>query len=318
MRCLVTGTAGFIGSHVAARLVQDGHQVVGVDCFTDYYDPATKRRNLDALLASSNFEFVEVDLVHERIEPVVEGVDVVLHQAGQPGVRRSWSREFSVYTDNNVLATQRLLEAVRHVPLRRFIFASSSSVYGNAVRYPTSEQDLPEPHSPYGVTKLASEHLCGLYAANWGVPIVSLRYFTVYGARQRPDMAIHRLIESALGESTFILFGDGSQVRDFTHVSDVVEANLAAIDADVPPGTVINIAGGTSIDVSSLIGLVGEVVGSGVPVQRQAAQSGDVLRTGGSVERAITLLDWEPRVSLRAGLEDQVAWHRLLAALPTS
>ena len=209
-------------------------------------------------------------------------------------MRLSWAEGFEAYDSCNILATQRLLEACRSVELDRFVFASSSSVYGEAERYPTVETDLPQPRSPYGVTKLAAEHLCGLYAATWGIPTVALRYFTVYGPAQRPDMSFHRLCEAALGGDPFPLLGDGSQVRSFTYVGDVVEANRKAAMADVAPGTVVNISGGSSVALSEVIDLVGELVGSPVPIERRGVAAGDVTRTGGSVERA-ALLGWEPK-----------------------
>ena len=232
-------------------------------------------------------------------------------RAGQPGVRLSGSDGFSAYVEQNVLVTQRLLEAAKGSPsLQRFVFASSSSVYGNVASFPTTEEQVPSPHSPYGVTKLAAEHLCGLYAANWGVPTVALRYFTVYGPRQRPDMAIHRLIESALTQTPFLLYGDGPAVRDFTYVGDVVAATVAAAHAPVSPGTVANVAGGGSCSMAELIEMTQEVVGLEIPLDRGPTQAGDVERTGGSIEAAARLLGWKPEVTLREGVEAQAAWHR--------
>src|SRR5437588_1336496 len=213
MRAVVTGVAGFIGSHLAEALVGRGHRVTGVDCFTPFYDPARKRENLATLVDDAGFDLVEGDICALDLAPVLDGADVVFHQAAQPGVRLSWSTSFAVYEQCNVLATQRLLEAARLAGVGRIVYASSSSVYGNAARYPTSEDALPRPHSPYGVTKLAAEHLCALYGANWGLHTVSLRYFSVYGPRQRPDMALHRLVEAALGGDPFPLYGAGGQVR---------------------------------------------------------------------------------------------------------
>ncbi|MEO6122947.1 MAG: NAD-dependent epimerase/dehydratase family protein [Ilumatobacteraceae bacterium] len=310
MRALVTGVAGFIGSNLAARLLMDGWDVRGVDCFTDYYAESIKRDNLAPLNQSTSFEMVEADLLVADLETLLQGVDVVFHEAGQAGVRGSWASGFRVYNETNVDVTQRLLEAVHRNPVRRFVFASSSSVYGNAPDYPTHEADSTRPHSPYGVTKLAAELLCCAYAHNFGVPVVSLRYFTVYGPGQRPDMGIHRMIEAALNQTTFNVFGDGSQVRDFTYVGDVVEANVLAATADVEPGTVLNVAGGGSISVAELLALVGEVVGREVPIVWGDAQPGDVQRTGGSTDRAEQLLGWTPQMDIRSGVTQQVAWHR--------
>lgn len=284
--------------------------VVGVDCFTPYYDRSQKDANLTTLRDDSGFELIEADLRTEELTDLVDGVDVVYHQAAQPGVRLSWSDGFATYDDCNILATQRLLEAAKNAGTPRFVYASSSSVYGNATRYPVTEADLPRPHSPYGVTKLAAEHLCNLYARNHGLSTVSLRYFTVYGPRQRPDMAHHRLVEAALGGETFPLYGDGSHVRDFTYVGDVVRANLAAGTADAAPGTVVNICAGGSTVLRDLIDAVGEAVGAPVPIDQREEQPGDVARTGGSNHLAGEILGWEPKTSLHDGVAAQVAWHR--------
>ena len=307
MRVVVTGAAGFIGSTVADTLLADGHDVVGVDCFTPYYDETAKRANLPR---HERFTAVEADLCIAELEPLVDGADAVIHEAAQPGVRLSWSAGFGDYVAHNVLATQRLLEAAVAVGCPRLVCASSSSVYGQAPAYPTSEGDLPAPHSPYGVTKLAAEHLCGLYAANWGLSTVALRYFTVYGPRQRPDMAMHRLLEAGLNGKAFPLYGDGSAVRDFTFVADVAAATIAAANADVAPGTVLNVAGGAEITMAELLTLAGDVLGTDIEVAPEQTQPGDVARTGGTIDRARTVLGWEPKVGLREGLERQAEWHR--------
>lgn len=314
MRALVTGAAGFIGSHLAEALCEAGWQVRGVDAFTDYYDVRLKRRNVSRLTPLPQFELVEADLTKADLGPMVDGVDVVFHQAGQPGVRLSWSTEFPKYVSRNVLATHRLLESCRASSVHRFVYASSSSVYGNADAYPTTEQTLPSPHSPYGVTKLAGEHLCGLYASNWATPTVSLRYFTVYGPRQRPDMAMHRFLMSALNNAAIPRFGDGEQVRDFTYVHDIVRANILAANADLAPGEVINIAGGGSVTVNALIELLGELVGAPLRVDQREEQAGDVRRTSGGIDRARQLLGWAPETSLRDGLAAQLAWLTTFAA----
>ena len=302
--------AGFIGSTLADALLARGDHVLGVDCFTPYYDRADKEANLSASRRSERFELTESDLRTCEIDPLLDGVDVVFHQAAQAGVRLSWSDGFADYAGHNILATQRLLEAAKRVGGTKVVYASSSSVYGNAAAYPTTEDDLPRPHSPYGVTKLAAEHLCNLYAANWRLPTVSLRYFTVYGPRQRPDMAIHRLLAAAISGGSFPLYGDGSAVRDFTFVDDVVSANLAAADHDSEPGTVVNIAGGSSITMNDLLALAIDVVGQAPTIDRQPNHAGDVARTAGATERAKRLLDWEPATDLRRGLTAQAAWHR--------
>ena len=311
MTHLVTGVAGFIGSQLAEALLDEGHDVVGVDAFTPYYDRGQKDANLAALHDRSGFRLVEADLRDVDLDALFDGIDVVYHQAAQPGVRLSWSDGFQTYDECNVLATQRLLEAARTASTPpRVVYASSSSVYGNAQRYPVLETDLPRPHSPYGVTKLAGEHLCNLYAHNYGLATVSLRYFTVYGPRQRPDMAHHRLIEAALDQSSFPLYGDGSHVRDFTFVGDVVRANVLAGTADVAPGTVVNICAGGSTVMRDLIDAVGDAVGQPVPVDEKDEQPGDVHRTGGSNDLAAAELGWKPRTSLADGIAAQVEWHR--------
>ena len=313
VRALVTGTAGFVGSHTSEALLRLGHEVRGLDALTDYYDPALKKANLRPLQESSSFEFLQADLRDADLAAALDGVDVVFHLAAQPGVRASWQDGFSAYVDANVLATQRLLEATRSSSVSRFVYASSSSVYGRAASYPTSEETPTRPFSPYGVTKLAAEHLCSLYADNWGLPTVSLRYFTVYGPRQRPDMAMNRFIAAALDDRPVPVYGDGEQVRDFTFVEDVVAANLAAgLTPDVPPGTVVNVAGGGSITVNGLVDLLGSAVGHPVRTEEHPRQPGDVHQTGGTIDLAGRLLGWQPKVSVPEGLAAQVAWARSL------
>jgi nucleoside-diphosphate-sugar epimerase len=309
MRAIVTGAAGFIGSHVAESLLSEGHHVLGIDTFSDSYAPSLKRENVGALIASPFFELVEADLATCELESLLRGNDIVFHHAAQSGVRTSFADGFSAYCVNNVLTTQRLLEAAKATVPSRLVFASSSSVYGNASAYPTREDALPRPYSPYGVTKLAAEHLCSLYAANWGVSTVMLRYFTVYGPRQRPDMAFHRLLNCALEGRPFPLYGDGHQVRDFTYVADVVNATLIAAEIAVEPGTVINVSGGTNVSMLEIIRIVEDLTDSRVQVVSQPTQAGDVEKTGGSTERARSLLGWYPKVGLRDGLDLQLRWH---------
>ncbi len=318
MRDVVTGVAGFVGSHLAEALLARGRDVLGVDCLTDYYDRREKAANLESLLGRDGFCFVERDLRQGDLAELLRGADVVYHQAGQPGVRLSWSTGFPDYLGHNVLATQRLLEAALGVDCRRVVYASSSSVYGERASFPSCESDVPHPHSPYGVTKLAAEHLCSLYADNWGLPTVSLRYFTVYGPRQRPDMAIRRLVDAALLGASFPLYGDGSQVRDFTFVADVVAANLLAAEADLAPGTVLNISGGSSIRLDDLVALVEEVAGTRILLDHQPGKAGDVARTGGSADTASRLLGWQPATALADGIAAQLAWSRRRLGRPVS
>ena len=311
MRALVTGVAGFVGSHLADTLLARGDAVVGVDCFTPYYAVEEKKRNLTTARSHAQFEFADADLRSVAIEPLLDGVDVVFHEAAQAGVRLSWSDGFGDYVGHNVLATQRLLEAVVAArPGARVVYASSSSVYGNQPRYPVHEDDLPRPFSPYGVTKLAAEHLCGLYSENWGVATVALRYFTVFGPRQRPDMSINRLCEAAIHGIPFPRYGDGAQVREFTFVDDIVRGNVLAAERDIAPGSCCNLAGGGEIALSELIEIVGELAGAPVKIDPQPRHAGDALRNGGSISRAGELLGWLPEVTLRDGLVAQLAWHR--------
>lgn len=311
MKALVTGVAGFVGSTLAKRLLQDGHEVVGVDAVTDYYDVDIKRRNL-ASIPEEGFSFVEGDLTQIDIASLLDGVGWVFHQAGQPGVRKSWGDDFTVYTRANIDATQRLLEAARHSSsLERFVYASSSSVYGNAERYPTEETDRPQPMSPYGVTKLAAEHLCCLYAENFGVPTVSLRYFTVYGPGQRPDMAFTRFLKAIVTGETITIYGTGEQIRDFTFVADVVDANVKAAEVDSPAGSVFNVAGGTSISVNGVLELLRTICDEPFTVENRDPVAGDVFRTGGSTERISEGLGWAPQFSLEQGLTQHYAWAKM-------
>ncbi|NLA36993.1 MAG: NAD-dependent epimerase/dehydratase family protein [Actinobacteria bacterium] len=316
MRAMITGAGGFIGSTLTDRMLRDGHEVVGVDCFTDYYDVAQKRSNLTEALTNASFTLIEQDLALADLAPLLDGIDVVYHLAGQPGVRLSWSDGFAAYVERNITATQRLLEASKNANLSRFVYASSSSVYGNAERYPTSEHDLPQPHSPYGVTKLAGEHLCSLYAANWAMPTVSLRYFTVYGPRQRPDMAHHRLIKAALEQTPFPMYGDGAQERSFTFVEDVVDATFnAGVAEGLTPGVFFNVAGSETHSLRNVIDLVGEAVGQPVPIERLDSQPGDADKTGGDASAIKAAFGWEPKVSLKDGIAAQVAYHRTALGL---
>jgi nucleoside-diphosphate-sugar epimerase len=281
-----------------------------VDCFTDNYDPALKRSHLIGVAGHPQFELIESDLVTADPHALLSGIDAVLHLAGQPGVRDSWASGFEIYVQRNITATQRLLEAAKSTNISRFAAASSSSVYGNAETYPTTELAVPQPVSPYGVTKLAAEHLCTLYAKNFAVPTVSLRYFTVYGPRQRPDMALRRMIDLSLAGKPFPLFGDGSVSRSFTYINDVVEANLAALLSDAPSGSVCNIANESTASMTELIELVSSALGQPVRLDRLPAAAGDAERTGGSSELAQELLGWSPSTTLDQGVAEMVAWCR--------
>jgi len=304
MRCLVTGGAGFIGSHLVERLRLEQHDVLSVDCFTDYYPIAQKRRN-----AAGSPRIDERDLASAPLDDLMPGVDTIFHLAGQPGVRLSWAEGFRLYVERNLIATQRLLESATEHGVRRFVLASSSSVYGEVQSYPTREDAVTRPFSPYGVTKLAAESLLGTYAANCDIETIALRYFTVYGPRQRPDMAIHRFIEQTLDGRPVPVYGDGSQLRDFTYVDDIVQATILAATAKVAECPAINIAGGRSISVSAVLDIIAESTAHRIKIDSQPRGQGDVSVTAGDIEAAGRLLNWQPTTSVQEGITRQVEWH---------
>lgn len=306
MSDVVTGVAGFIGSHLAESLLARGHEVVGVDCLTDYYDVEAKRSNLAALLPNARFRFHQLDLAHSDAAASLEGATCVYHLAGQPGVRGSWGDGFAAYARNNIVATQRLLEAMRESAFR-IVFASSSSVYGDAERYPTAEDEVPHPTSPYGATKLCAEQLVMAYHRSAGFDSRCVRYFTVYGPRQRPDMAFSRFIAAARRGEPIEVYGDGQQVRDFTYISDAVEATIRAGSVDDPGERIFNVGGGSQVSVRSVVGLLGEILGRPVETRELPAQPGDVRETGADLRRTAAVLGWHPTVSLEQGLRDQVS-----------
>jgi len=327
--CLVTGVAGFVGSQLAERLIRDGHVVIGIDCFTDYYPREMKERNLSTLREQEPFCFVEADLLDLDLEALLQGalpvdrgsrmrnhrqwaklpgpVDYAFHLAAQAGVRESWGRNFDTYVRNNVLTTQRLLEAAKGLPLKKLVYASSSSIYGDAEAFPTPEAVAPRPHSPYGVTKLAAEHLCMLYWRNYRVPAVGLRYFTVYGPRQRPDMGFNRFIRAILEGQEISVYGDGEQTRDFTFVSDAVDGTVRAAFAEVA-GEAFNIGGGSRVSVNQVIQLLETITGKQARLRYAAPSLGDVRHTSADIRRAKSALGYAPRVTLADGLRAEVAW----------
>jgi UDP-glucose 4-epimerase len=307
VKALVTGAAGFVGSTLAESLTGDGVEVVGLDCFTDYYGREVKERNLETLRGRPAFRFVEGALQTTPLEPLLAGVTHVFHLAAQAGVRASWGADFRTYTSHNVDATQRLLEALKTRPVERLVYASSSSVYGDAAAIPMREDGFVQPVSPYGVTKLAAEHLCHLYQASYGIPTVSLRYFTVYGPRQRPDMAFHRFIRAALTGTPIQLFGDGGQTRDFTYIDDIVSATRAAGDRG-RAGRVYNIGGGSRVSMHDVIGAIERVTGRTLDVRRQPVEKGDMRDTFADTTRAREDLGFVPRWTLDAGLKREWEW----------
>ena len=307
MNALVTGAAGFIGSHLTGRLLDRGAEVVGIDCFTDYYPRPIKEANLRNNLGRPGFRFVEARLQDADLASLLDGVSHVFHLAAQAGVRKSWGRDFTIYTQNNVEASQQLLEACVGRPLHRFVYASSSSLYGDNVSIPMREDALPQPVSPYGVTKLAAEQLCYLYHVNHRVPTTSVRYFTVYGPRQRPDMAFNKFIRASLTGAAITLYGDGEQTRDFTYVEDAVAATMAAGDRGVP-GRAYNIGGGSRVTVNQVLDIIGRVAGKPLAVRREPAQKGDMRDTYADTTLARTDLGFNPSATLEQGIEAEYRW----------
>lgn len=310
MRALVTGAAGFIGSTLTDALLARGADVVGLDCFTDYYPRAAKEANLSAARARPRFTFVERSVQAADLDRLLDGVTHVFHLAAQAGVRKSWGRDFSTYTTNNIEATQVLLEACVRRPITRFVYASSSSVYGDGVPIPMREDALPRPVSPYGVSKLAAEQLCYLYFVNYGVPTVSLRYFTVYGPRQRPDMGFHRFLRAAEGGVPITLYGDGEQTRDFTFVTDAVRATADAGTVGVP-GRVYNIGGGSRVTVNHVLGIVAGLVPRPLHINREEPQKGDMHDTYADTSLARVDLSFQPQATLEDGLRAEYEWLKL-------
>ncbi|HEX2180816.1 MAG TPA: NAD-dependent epimerase/dehydratase family protein [Rubrobacteraceae bacterium] len=312
---LVTGAAGFIGSHVVDRLLAEGREVVGVDAFTGYYSRRSKERNLGAALGADGLRFVEGDLLALDLDELVSGVDGIVHLAGEPGVRRSWGGALGRYLERNVVSTERLLEAVWRNGVPRFVYASSSSVYGSDPGHPVDEEHPRRPTSPYGLSKLAAEELIRLYGRERGVQGTILRYFTVYGPRQRPEMAVSRFIFSALRGRSVDVFGDGEQTRDMTYVADAVDATVAALDA--PPG-VYNVGGGTRTTVNALLDAVGREIGSPIEPRYGPTAQGDMRSTWADSGRAARALGYRPRTGLEEGISAQVAWARESRAAATA
>ncbi|NJM21452.1 MAG: NAD-dependent epimerase/dehydratase family protein [Richelia sp. SL_2_1] len=306
---IVTGAAGFIGSHLAETLLIKGEEVIGIDEFNDYYDPMFKYKNIASLQSYANFKLIEGDIQFLDWKALLQDVDIIYHQAAQAGVRASWGQGFRFYTERNISATQVMLEAAKDAKnLQRFIYASTSSVYGDAETLPTSELVCPKPVSPYGITKLAAERLCGLYHKNFEVPFVALRYFTVYGPRQRPDMAFHKFYKAVIQDEAIPVYGDGLQTRDFTFVSDAVAANLAAATVKDALGEIFNIGGGSRVVLKEVLETMEEIVGK--PIKRNHVEKamGDARHTAADVSKAQRILGYQPSVNLREGLTREWEW----------
>jgi nucleoside-diphosphate-sugar epimerase len=307
MRALITGVAGFIGSTLAERLLGEGAEVVGIDCFTDYYPRDIKERNLLGARASKNFRFIESRIQDVDLAAVLADRTHVFHLAAQAGVRKSWGKDFEIYTVNNIEATQVLLEACTRAPIERVVYASSSSVYGDHTPMPFREDAMLQPVSPYGVSKLAAEQLCYLYYANFGVPAVSLRYFTVYGPRQRPDMGFHKFLRAAIAGEPITVYGDGEQTRDFTFVADIVSATAAAARQGIP-GRVYNVGGGSRVSVNQVLEMIARVSGRRPLVTVDPVQKGDMRHTYADTSLARADLGFAPTVGLEQGLAAEYQW----------
>ncbi|MDY7008785.1 MAG: GDP-mannose 4,6-dehydratase [Cyanobacteriota bacterium] len=310
---IVTGVGGFIGSHLAETLLNQGEKVIGIDQFNDYYDPVFKRQNISQFQDNSAFQLIENDIQSLNWSKLLTDVDIVYHQAAQAGVRASWGEGFRAYTERNINATQIILEAAKDAPkLKRLVYASSSSIYGNAESFPTPESICPQPVSPYGITKLVGEQLCNLYHQNFAVPCVSLRYFTVYGPRQRPDMAFHKFFKWILQDEPISIYGDGQQTRDFTFISDAIAANLAAGTVPEAVGEVFNIGGGSRVVLAEVINMMEKIVGHPIKKNFVEKARGDARHTSADVSKAQKILGYQPQVSLAEGLSREWEWVKSL------
>ncbi|WP_020469812.1 NAD-dependent epimerase/dehydratase family protein [Zavarzinella formosa] len=305
MKCVVTGAAGFIGSHLCERLLESGHEVTGIDCFVPYYPKPFKERNLTGLKPRPHFRFLSADLRTDSLAEATDGAEVIYHLAAMPGLEKSWT-DFDGYQSCNVTATQRLLEAVRKSPsLKRFVYGSTSSVYG---KFASGDETMPtRPVSPYGVTKLAGEHLAKAYLDTFGTPVVALRFFSVYGPRQRPDMAYNIFIRALLTGEPITIFGDGEQVRGNTFVLDCASAVMAAAEAKI--GEIYNVGGGEAVSIREVLAKLERISGKRFTVNHQAARAGDQKSTLADTTKLRTELNWEPKTPLDAGLKAQFEWQ---------
>ena len=312
---IVTGVAGFIGSHLAEALLKQEIEVIGIDLFDDYYNPQLKEKNIINLDKFPNFKLIRANIEELDWQQLLQSVEVVYHQAAQAGVRASWGKGFSNYTTKNINATQVILEGAKQAKsLRRIVYASSSSIYGNAATMPTPETLCPQPVSPYGITKLAGEQLCWLYQQNFGVPTTALRYFTVYGPRHRPDMAFHKFFKAVIDDDAISIYGDGQQTRDYTFVSDVVAANLAAGKVSEAVGEVFNIGGGSQVTLIELLGIMERVMGRSIRKNYVEKAKGDARHTSADISKANKILGYAPQVSLSEGLAREWEWIQTIYA----
>lgn len=311
MNYLVTGAAGFIGSHLCKKLIRNGGHVLAVDGFTDFYPRRMKEKNIQPVVNHPHFHLVSQDLLDLDLNSMLEKIDVVFHMAAQPGVRTSWGSDFSVYTRNNIDATQRLLEAAKTSDIKKFIYASSSSVYGSCPQLPMIETSTLHPFSPYGVTKLAAENLCHLYHKNYGIPCVSLRFFTVYGPGQRPDMAFHKFFKAIAEKREITVFGDGQQTRDFTFIDDIIRANLSSIE-NGRPGETYNLGGGTQKKLADILTVIEEISQTELKIRYVEREKGDVPHTYADIQKAKRDLNYAPRVSLEEGLKLEWEWIKAI------
>ncbi|MGG4487942.1 NAD-dependent epimerase/dehydratase family protein [Metabacillus idriensis] len=312
MRIIVTGCAGFIGSHLCEKLLeQEENTVIGIDCFIGPTPSSLKDLNIYSLLEHPRFQFIKDSIMNIDCEEILQNADVVYHLAGIPGVRASWGKDFFPYTENNILAAQRLLEAAKSVNLKKFIYASTSSIYGYKHGM-VPEDAMPEPLSPYGVTKLAGEHLCSVYHQNFDVPVTILRYFTVYGPRQRPDMAFHRFFKQILTDQPLTLFGDGTQSRDFTYIDDCVKGTAAVMNAENTTGKIFNIGGKERAAIYEIINEMEKITGKKAVIRYLDAAIGEPKHTHADISHASRELGYSPDISLREGLIKEFEYMKVI------
>ncbi|XZF15895.1 NAD-dependent epimerase/dehydratase family protein [Chitinophagaceae bacterium MMS25-I14] len=312
-KCFITGAAGFIGSTVAERLLHEGHQVTGVDCFTDYYPTEQKKANIKNLLQSDCFNFLQADISTLDLKEHLQNVDYIFHFAAQPGVRDGFGKNFDLYMKNNIVALKHMLDAAKDSGIRKFVFASSSSVYGQQQQSaPVKEDAFLKPLSLYGASKLNCEHMCNIYHHTFHVPVISLRFFSVYGPKQRPDMAFHKFIRAAINEDKIIINGDGTQCRDFTYISDIVDANILAMQSDIS-GEAFNVGNGNSVSINDAIKMIEQASGTQLEIEYRQQSHGDVDYTLADISRAKSLLGYKPRWNMADGIAAEYSWLKQLS-----